>query len=134
MSILQVLTNVYTYDIRKCNATFTKKSKIVTLFENVLWRPSLIFWGIKNNIAIRVFRFADLKNFYCRKRTSISLLSEFIFQGSRISFTWQIFSIWLQILKYLFHQDTFQRLLLYFENKKINNFTSRSKWKFIISP
>ena len=44
-----------------------KRTKIVTLFENVLWRPSLIFWGIKNNIEIRVFRFADLKDFYCQK-------------------------------------------------------------------
>ena len=72
MNILQVLTNVYTYNILfiisiSVMQRLPKRTKIVTLFENVLWRPSLIFWGIKNNIEIRVFRFTDLKDFYCQK-------------------------------------------------------------------
>ena len=70
--MLQVLTNVYTYNTLfiisiSVIQRLPKRTKIVTLFENVLWRPSLIFWGIKNNREIRVFRFADLKDFYCQK-------------------------------------------------------------------
>ena len=110
-----------------------KRSKVVTLFQYVLWRPSLIFWGIKNNIENKSFQICRLEEFLLSER-------ELPFHSFRSLFfkevEYHLPDKYFQSdykFKYLFHQDTFKRLLMYFETEKLNNFKSRPKWKFIIS-